>query len=106
MGTARMNTDAGTKRAFTGGRRASKEGVEMSRSPHGPTTVVTPLLGSPINVHLFDFSPGNRTVDQANVATRSADFGGGGATGVGVRGVGLQHGPVFSVRGKALPITG
>src|SRR5438477_5895758 len=79
---------------------------QVLRSPHGPTSVGVPLLRATINVHLVNFAPGNRTVHQTDVAARGTNVSGGGTACVGVRGVGLQDGPAFSVRSEVLPITG
>src|SRR5258706_5652679 len=75
-------------------------------SPHGPAAVVAPLLGTAADIHLVNVLPGDRAVEQADVATGCADGRGGGARCVWIGGIGpAHHSATVAMRGECLAIT-
>src|SRR5215469_12544685 len=76
-----------------------------ARLPHCAAAFVGPLLRPAIDLHLGGFSPGNRAVQQTNIASSSAEIAGSLATGSGGAFVGgviaAQNWPVLTVGRKS-----
>src|SRR5881396_840218 len=60
-------------------------------SPHGPAAVVTPHLRATVDAHLVDALPGDRAVEQAEIAAGGANGRRAGAAGVRVRIIGSDQ---------------